>query len=708
MGEHRQLGGLDHGKLWAAFLVVAIHTSPLSSFSGTADFVLTRILARTAVPFFLMVTGYFLLPAYLFEHSSDRRPLLRFCKKALVLYAAAIVLYLPVNLYAHQLRGIGLAGLLRMLVFDGTFYHLWYLPASVLGVLLLVLLGRRLPFGAVAAVAAALYGVCLLGDSYYGLFAQQPVFRAVFDAMFHVFSYTRNGIFYAPVFLAMGAGLSRLRLRRSLAGPGLLLSAALMIAEGLALHSADVQRHDSAYLALLPCMFFLFPLLLSLPLRSSKRLRTISTGIYLLHPLCILLVRAAAKLVHLEALFIGNSLIHYGSVCLLSLCCAVILERLIARVQRSAFPTARAWIELDRNALHRNVAALRTLLPPGCQLMPAVKADAYGHGAELIARELNRLRVRAFCVASVSEGVQLRRSGVKGEILILGYTHPEQFPLLRRYRLTQTAVDASYAQLLNAYGRKLAVHLKIDTGMHRLGERAEHLDEICGVFRCPNLSVTGIYTHLCTADASSPAGREYAVRQVDAFDRLVSDLKQRGYACGKVHLLASSGLLHLAQRAGDLARVGIALYGVLSERSELADCPIPLRPVLSLKARVALTRELHAGEGAGYGLQHVAPRDQKIAVLSIGYADGLPRSLSCGQGRVLIHGAPAPIIGRICMDQTLVDVTAIPDVQAGDIATVIGREGQQEITAYDLAEAAGTITNEILSRLGGRLERIMP
>ena len=182
---------------------------------------------------------------------------------------------------------------------------------------------------------------------------------------------------------------------------------------------------------------------------------------------------------------------------------------------------------------------------------------------------------------------------------------------------------------------------------------------------------------------------------------------QRGLNCGKIHLLSSDGLLQYPELAGDYARVGIALYGVLSQGADMESCRIDLRPVLSVKARVALVKDLYAGETAGYGLGYIAESNRKIAVLSIGYADGIPRDLSCGKGRVLIAGSEAPIIGLICMDQLLVDVTDIPDAAAGDTAVLIGTSGSRQITACDLAEQTGTITNEILSRLGNRLNRII-
>ena len=368
----------------------------------------------------------------------------------------------------------------------------------------------------------------------------------------------------------------------------------------------------------------------------------------------------------------------------------------------------RAGIELDRSALCKNVESLSALLPPDCQLMPAVKANAYGHGAALIAPELERLGIRAFCVATVEEGVELRQYGIAGNVLILGYTPPDRSHLLHEYDLIQTVVDASYAALLDASGgKRFRVHLKIDTGMRRLGERCEQVERIAGIFRRRSLVIEGIYTHLCTADMDTPRDAAFTQAQGASFRETVAELERRGCSCGKPHLLASSGLLHYPELGGAYARVGIAPYGLLSRRDEAVRCPVPLHPVLSLKARIVLTKELYAGESVGYGLQYTAERDRRIAVLSIGYADGLPRVLSNGRGAVLIRGRRAPVIGHVCMDQTIVDVTDIPDANAGDTAVVLGRSGAETIDAYDIAEQTGTITNEVLSRLGSRPERIL-
>lgn len=372
-----------------------------------------------------------------------------------------------------------------------------------------------------------------------------------------------------------------------------------------------------------------------------------------------------------------------------------------------AFGQSRAWIELDRDALRHNVGVLQKLLPDGCELMPAVKADAYGHGAVLISRELNRLGVKAFCVATVQEGVELRENGIFGEILILGYTHPKQFPLLERYDLAQTVIDLPYAETLEKYGQKVKVHIAVDTGMHRLGEPFENIENIGKMFDLQNLKIEGIYTHLCADDTESPEDRAFTMAQGRAFYDVVSQLGERGRVCPKTHLLASYGILNYPELAGDYARIGIALYGLLSTRADTENCAVPLEPVLTVKARVASVKDLYQGEAAGYGLQFVADQDTRIAVLAIGYADGIPRSLSCGAGSVLIHGCQAPVAGRICMDQTLVDISGVADVKTGDVAVIIGRSGEAQITACDLAEQTGTISNEILSRLGERLERQM-
>lgn len=704
MDEAKRQGGLDACKLLAALLVVAIHTSPLADLSPLGDFFLTRVLGRLAVPFFFLVTGHFVLGPVL---AGGEGRVWRQIKKLLLLYAVAILLYLPIGLYAGHYQPLSPLGILRLVLFDGTFYHLWYFPACALGLGIVWLLSRFLKPRGLLAVTLLLYLAALLGDSYYGLTASLPPLAAVYDLAFQVFSYTRNGLLMAPLFLLLGAMLGRSPGHRApvFYGLGFLLSFTLMTGEAFALCNLSFPRHDSMYLLLPLVIFFLYRLLLTWSPAVPAGLSSVATWVYILHPAMIVVVRGMAKVFDLAGLLVANSLVHYLAVCALSFLAAWA----IVRAKGVLFPPPprreRAWLTLDRAALAHNVAALQELLPPGCRFMPVLKANAYGHGALPVARALSRLGIDAFCVACLAEGIQLRKGGIRGEILLLGPTQPDCFPLLRRYRLTQTVVDFSYAQQLAAFGKPLAVHLAVDTGMHRLGIPAARLEDLLAVFALPHLKVTGLYSHLCTADSPDPAGWGYAQRQQETFRQVLEELRNRGIALPKVHLLASHGLLNCPQAGGDWARVGIALYGLLSSPDDRNEAAPDLRPALSLQARVALVRELPQGAAVGYGLAFTARRPTKLAVLTIGYADGLPRGLT--GGHVLLHGRRAPIVGRICMDLTFVDVTDLPLVEAGDVATLMGTDGGQTITALDLARQSGTITNEILSRLGTRLERYL-
>lgn len=365
----------------------------------------------------------------------------------------------------------------------------------------------------------------------------------------------------------------------------------------------------------------------------------------------------------------------------------------------------RAWIELSRENLEHNVRQLKKTIHEDCRLMPAVKADAYGHGITLVAGMLKDMGIEDFCVASVDEGITLRQAGIKGQILVLGYTYPSQFEKLPAYDLTQTVVDARYARELQRFGRKLKVHVGIDTGMHRLGERCEDVDAIRGIWECDNLEITGVFSHLCVADSLTEADKSYTLSQIRKFETTVAALYEKGIKGFSRHLQGSYGIINYPWLKYEHCRPGIALYGLLSTENDKQNAAVELKPVMELKTRVQSVRMLYQGEGAGYGLDFRAEKDSLIAALSIGYADGIPRELS-ERGYVLIGGKKAKIIGRICMDQMLVDVTEIPDVQSGDEAVLIGCQGMEEITGEQVADWCGTITNEFFSRLGSRLERM--
>lgn len=690
MKTARTLSGIEYFRLAAAFLVVAIHCSPLTTYSETADFILTRAVARVAVPFFFMVTGFFVL--------GRPEKLRRFLKRTALLYLACILLYLPLNLYSGALSGLTPVGALRELLFEGTFYHLWYFPAVLLGAAIASLLMRT---RAGLAIAAALYVLGLLGDSYWGLISGAPWISDVYEVIFGLAGYTRSGLFFAPLFLLLGARLRGREASGKGEAAGLGAALALVLCEALLLRHLGWQRHDSMYVFLPAVMYFLFSLLLAPRGEAPGWLSPFSMLVYVLHPWVIVLMRGAARQLGLWGLLVENSLGHYLAVCAGSAAAAAVLLLIWARL-RPARPsdTARAWVEVDSAALRHNAENLRALLPVGCELMPVLKCEAYGHGLVKTARLMSSMGIRAFAVACAAEGVELRRAGIRGEILILGWTAPESFPCLSRYHLTQTVTEPAYARQLSAYGKNIDVHIKIDTGMHRLGIDPEDIASVEEVFTLPHLRVRGMYTHLCVSDALDEASRAFTEAQRRRFFALAEELCRRGYCVGMLHTQSSYGLLNYPDARCSYARVGIALYGVRSSRGDDAARWPGLEPALSLKARVEQVRSVKAGEGLGYGLAYTAPRESRIAVLPIGYGDGFPRAAegACA----LINGSRAPVVGRVCMDQLFVDVTDCGEVRPGDTVTLIG----PGLLCEELAEACGTISNEILSRLGKRLPKV--
>ncbi len=361
---------------------------------------------------------------------------------------------------------------------------------------------------------------------------------------------------------------------------------------------------------------------------------------------------------------------------------------------------------------------LQRLSGDRCALMPAVKANAYGHGDVLTARILQDAGTDHFCTASADEAVRLRKAGISGEILILGYTSPDVFWKLTRYGLTQTVVDSAFAREISRYcmrsgdGTKIRVHVGVDTGMHRLGIPYGRIGLIEEIWNLEGLEVTGVFSHLCVSDGASDAEEKYTREQIRRFRDVLKHLHAKGIDGFRAHIQGSYGILNYPEYSFDLARPGIALYGCLSSKNDRVKADADLRPVLSLKARIASVKKLAAGESAGYGLTYTAGADRRIAVVTAGYADGIPRSLS-NCGTVLVRGRKVPVIGRICMDQLTLDVTEAPGAAAGDEVVFIGcsRRGpgvscDAALTAEDMAQTAGTITNEILSRLGARLKRI--
>lgn len=706
MCKNKSYTGIDCFRFAAALLIIAIHTSPLASFNETADFILTRIIARVAVPFFLMTSGFFLISRY--TRNADR--LISFIKSTALIYGAAILIYIPVNIYNGYFRMDNLIpNIIKDIVFDGTMYHLWYLPASAIGAVIAWYLVKKVGYKKALAVSVMLYLIGLFGDSWYGISENVSVLNSFYGFVFQITDYTRNGIFFAPVFLILGGLIAdnnyKFSFKKSILG--FFISFAFMFMEAMMLHHYKLQRHDSMYIFLLPCMFFFFNAVLHFRGKRSVWLRTSSLIIYIIHPMMIVAIRMFSKLLHLQKLFVENSIVHYIMVCLSSVIFGIAVTMLWNRYKsgksKHISDTDRTYLEINLDNLEHNVKVLRKAMMQNCELMAVVKTEAYGHGAFEISTHLNRMGVRAFAVATIDEGIKLRKYGIHGDILILGYTSIWRASELKKYDLTQTLADYDYAKALNKQGIIVKAHIKIDTGMHRLGISVDDFVKVKRVFSMRNLKVCGIFTHLCCSDSLEEDDVLFTENQIDRFYELIDILKGSGIAIPKLHIQSSYGLLNYPHLKCDYVRTGIAMYGVLSSPNHKTKLKLDLRPVLSLKSKVVLIRSVKKGDSVGYGRSFIAGRDSRIAILPAGYGDGFPRSLSMGNGSVIINGHRVPVIGCICMDSLAVDITDAGDVAIGDTATLIGMDECGGLSASDVAESYGSISNELLCRMGVRL-----
>lgn len=706
MGKYKNYTGIDFFRLIAAILIITIHTSPLASFSATGDFILTRIVARVAVPFFFMTSGFFLISRY----SRDNDKLKKFVNKTACIYGIAILIYIPVNIYNGYFNSDNLIpNILKDLFFDGTIYHLWYLPASIFGAWIAWYLVKHFDYKRALIMSSILYLIGLFGDSYYGITEKNSGLNSFYQFVFQVSDYTRNGVFFAPLFFILGGFIAdthhKISFRNSFLGCG--ISFALMLAEAMLLHYLDLQRHDSMYVFLLLCMYFLFHAILHFQGKRLVWMRTLSLCIYIIHPMMIIAVRLLAKVAHLQNLLIENSMLHFLMVCFTSVAVSIVATALLEDISRKnkkpVSNTDRAWIEVDLKNLAHNAKVLKKAMPPKCQLMAVVKAEAYGHRAFEISTCLEKIGVKAFAVATIDEGIRLRKYGIRGEILILGYTAIWRAAELKKYDLIQTLISYDYAIALNKQGVSIKAHLKIDTGMHRLGISSDDLTDVEKVFSLKHITVCGIYTHLCCSDSLEANDVAFTCEQINRFYSLIDALRNRGIIVPKLHIQSSYGFFNYPQLQCDYVRTGVALYGVLSSPHDETVRKLDLRPVLSLKSEVILIRAVPKGDSVGYGRTFTAQKDSRIAIIPIGYADGIPRNLSCGNGRIRIRQYIVPIIGRICMDQLAVDITEAEDIVVGDVATFIEAKAESELAAPVVADQTGSISNELLCRIGARL-----
>jgi alanine racemase len=366
----------------------------------------------------------------------------------------------------------------------------------------------------------------------------------------------------------------------------------------------------------------------------------------------------------------------------------------------------RAWLEINHHALGKNVREIKKILAPKTQLMAVIKADAYGHGAVNVAQTVLKYGCQSLAIATLGEGIELRKAEIRAPILILGAINtPEEVKAMVDWKLEATLCNPKqalvFAETLNSHKQSLAVHLKIDTGMSRLGipwQEALKFSQFVRQF--PALKIASIYSHLATADEVDPTMMNI---QKKRFEETIASLKKDGFQPPLLHLANSAATLQDRRLHYDLVRVGLALYG-LYPAPHLQD-KINLTPVMQVKARVTQVKNLAPNTGVSYGHTFKSDRPLRIAAIGIGYADGVPRLLS-NRMQVLIKGKFAPQIGNITMDQLMIDVTHIANVEAGEIVTLLGKDGNLEITADDWAHTIGTISWEILCGFKHRLPRI--
>lgn len=369
----------------------------------------------------------------------------------------------------------------------------------------------------------------------------------------------------------------------------------------------------------------------------------------------------------------------------------------------------RVYAAVDLDAVRYNMEQMHKHLSPGTKMMGVIKTDGYGHGAVPIGRELEALSyVSGYAVATAEEAFTLREAGLKKPILILGYTFPYSYEeLIRRgirpavFRMDSVEALADCARRI---GQEAHVHIKVDTGMSRVGIMPDEdgLFFVEQLIHTEGIAVEGIFTHFARADETDKGpAREQLSRFLDFVEQIE---KRLGYAIPVKHCSNSAGILELPEANLNMVRAGITIYG-LWPSEEVSREVISLRPVLSLKSHVVYIKEVGAGVPVSYGGTYVTERKTLIATIPVGYGDGYPRSLS-GKGYVLIRGKRAPILGRVCMDQFMVDVSQIPGVSQGDEVTLIGKDKEAEITMEQLGALSGRFNYELACNLGGRIPRI--
>lgn len=369
----------------------------------------------------------------------------------------------------------------------------------------------------------------------------------------------------------------------------------------------------------------------------------------------------------------------------------------------------RVHADIDLDAVLFNFEQMSSTVAAGTQIMAVVKTDAYGHGAVPLSILLEPQEyLWGFATATVDEAVELRKAGIKKPILVLGYSFPECYADVVKYGLTQTVFQLEMAEELSKeavkQNKKVSVHVKLDTGMGRIGYQCakEAVEDTKKMKTLPMLDLEGVFTHFANADTEN---KEFTLGQIAKFEEMVQAMEEAGVRFALKHCANSAGIIELPDQKFDLVRAGIISYGMWPS-DEVKKDVLQLKPILSLKSHVVYVKEVEAGTPVSYGSTWMAKEKRKIATVPVGYGDGYPRSLS-NKGYVLIKGYKVPIVGRVCMDQLMVDVTEIPEeIRTGDRVTLIGKDGNECITAEELGDLSGRFNYELMCDLGNRIARI--
>ena len=373
----------------------------------------------------------------------------------------------------------------------------------------------------------------------------------------------------------------------------------------------------------------------------------------------------------------------------------------------------RTWVEVSLDALRHNYNEIKNTLSPGCDIIAVVKADAYGHGVENTVREFSECGCRWFAVSNLEEAMQVRSANADCSILILGYTPAEYAAALAVNNISQAVFNIEYARSLSEKavesGVQVSIHIKADTGMSRLGfafrdsvADAGSISQIAEACRLPGLYPEGIFTHFACADERE--GEVFTRFQFELFTTLIRSLEFEGITFPFRHCCNSAATILYPEMHLDLVRPGIILYGLMP--SEFLNGKISLIPAMKMKTVVSMTKTIPDGTPVSYGRIYTGEGDTTVATVPVGYADGYPRALS-GKAFMRVGGATVPVIGRICMDQFMCDVTEVEDVKAGDEAVLIGAQGNEKITADDIGKMTGTIGYEIVCGISARVPRVI-